>query len=759
MMSRGRPPSRPPCDRRPGRVRAKEIIPLTPRSLRTLCRRAEALRRLARGSRAALIAAGGAAAAGALAAVVARTLGMDWPAVVAWSLPPAGAFAGFAWSLAFQSRSLADAALALEETYGLKTLFTTALALASEPSGEAASPFTRSILRDAETRAREVAPGAIAEWRLGRPAGFAVGSTALLVAATLFFPTLDLLGRGEARAAETEQRMVRREEARRLEELARRLEIETLPTPALADVPDIATDLERLADALRDPRLQREEAMLKVSDLKDRLQAERKDLQENQPQLSAQALKDLQTPEGRALALSLLNREFAQASDQAATLAEALRAGELEAEQQEALGGDLARIGDALEGNRDVAEGLAAAGESLEGGLPQAGAQHLDDLAETLDALAERAEAERALAEAARALDHARRSLADAQPGGGEGDGAAQGDAASGEGDPSGSESGDPSAAQGATPGGDGSNAGADPNRSGGPQGPEGGDPSQSTGPQGGSPSGGESGAESSASGSGDPSGSAGGAAGATPPSGSQGAAGETPGSSGSGQGRQSGGGWGELPPEGASQGEGRSASGSQGDQGGQSGQAGASGSGGQQSGSQSGAAGGPSGGASGATSGGSSQSGGGAQAQSGGAAGGASAAGRGGGQDWGVGSTNLEEGGGGGASGEAKAGESRQRDGDAAAWEERFMSLYRERSIEASTFDGRVQGRRGEGPELGWRSVEAEVDRRTPGVSAGDLFMETRAREKQALDQQDIPFEYKDSVRRYFDAIEVPNR
>jgi hypothetical protein len=86
-------------------------------------------------------------------------------------------------------------------------------------------------------------------------------------------------------------------------------------------------------------------------------------------------------------------------------------------------------------------------------------------------------------------------------------------------------------------------------------------------------------------------------------------------------------------------------------------------------------------------------------------------------------------------------------------------MSLYRERSIQARTQDGQVQGQHGQGEELGWRSVDGQVERREPTAAQGDLFMETRIREKQSLDQQDIPFEYKDSVRRYFDSIEVPNR
>lgn len=759
-------------------------------SLRSVCRRAEALRRVARGGRAGLVAAGAASLAGALVAVGARSLGFDWPSWLAAALPGAGAAAGLVWSLVYQSRPLQDAALALEERYGLKTLLTTALAFGS--SG-ASSTFVDSILRDAEARARQIDPRSIVQWRLGRPLGFALASAALLAAATVFFPPLDLLNRGEREAREEAQRVVRREEARRLEDLARQLDVRTSALPATdAAGGDIAAELDRLADALRDPMLSRDDAMLKVSDLKEKLNAEREVLEAKTPELSAMALKDLKTAEGRALALSLMNREFGQAAGQASALAEALRAERFAGAEQAALGEDLGKIADALKGNDSVAGGLAAAGDSLESGRGQAGAERLDKLADTLKELAGAAEAERALAAAAEALDRTRRSVGEGASPSAEG-----GEPAAGEPGQQGEGRGSESSA----PGAEGSRASAGPEGSAGEPGAQGLPASSGDGASGSADGAGESTSSSAASGSPDasgsgssgasgaqPEGTAGsastgetpgaqgapgqpsGAAGSPSQSGSQGGAqGATPGSSsqggapGAGQqgdsgapgaGEQSGGGWGETAPTGADDsgagGQNGQGGGQQG-QSGQSGQAGQSGSGGQ---SASGASGGGQSGSAG--SGASASSG---QGSSGGAAASGASPGSaagGGGSDWGVGSTNLEQGGGASSPREPSA-SSRQAAGASREWEEKFMSLYRERSIQARTFDGKVQGQRGEGPELGWRSTEAPVERRRATAAEGDLFMETRSREKQSLDQQDIPFEYKDSVRRYFDSIEAP--
>lgn len=123
---------------------------------------------------------------------------------------------------------------------------------------------------------------------------------------------------------------------------------------------------------------------------------------------------------------------------------------------------------------------------------------------------------------------------------------------------------------------------------------------------------------------------------------------------------------------------------------------------------------------------------------------------------DWGVGSTNLEGGGQGGGGGKNSE---RYSNAAKADWEEQFMRLYSARTIQANTFDTSVKGQRGEGADLGYREVEAQARREQPSVSQSDLFLETRAREKQSLDHQDVPLDYKDAVRRYFDSIEVPKR
>ena len=100
-----------------------------------------------------------------------------------------------------------------------------------------------------------------------------------------------------------------------------------------------------------------------------------------------------------------------------------------------------------------------------------------------------------------------------------------------------------------------------------------------------------------------------------------------------------------------------------------------------------------------------------------------------------------------------------RQADQNRARWEETFMKLYAEHSIQANTIDSKVSGRMGQGPDIGWRSIDGQVRRQQPAAPLSDLFLENRRQEKQSLDGQDIPLDSKEAVRRYFDSLEVPNR
>ena len=97
-----------------------------------------------------------------------------------------------------------------------------------------------------------------------------------------------------------------------------------------------------------------------------------------------------------------------------------------------------------------------------------------------------------------------------------------------------------------------------------------------------------------------------------------------------------------------------------------------------------------------------------------------------------------------------------RQLRAEARRWEEKFMQLYAERAIQATTQDGAVRGQMGPGEEIGFRNVEAQVTRPSLTADETELFLEARRREKQSLDSQDIPPDVKKAVQKYFDSIEV---
>lgn len=96
-----------------------------------------------------------------------------------------------------------------------------------------------------------------------------------------------------------------------------------------------------------------------------------------------------------------------------------------------------------------------------------------------------------------------------------------------------------------------------------------------------------------------------------------------------------------------------------------------------------------------------------------------------------------------------------READRAPEAWEEQFMSDRAGRAIEAGTRDARVRGTLGEGSNTGERETDGRVERVSPGAPVREMLAEAGRRERESLERQDIPVDYKDSVRRYFESLE----
>lgn len=248
--------------------------------LTSRCRRAERLRRLGRVCRTSAFVGAGALFLATIAVLLTRTLG--WPWQTAWSiaLPALATPAAFALLWIRFRQPIADAALAFEDLYGLKTLFTTALALApaGADAGAGASPITQFVLQKAEAASPTIRPGDIVEWRLRLPSALMVAGGLALWATTALFPTFDLLGQRERTERLEAEKEVRRAEARDIEELARQLKSELPARSLLADEEDLAFEMDDLANSLRDPALGKSDAMLKVSDMKQKIEDEREEL-------------------------------------------------------------------------------------------------------------------------------------------------------------------------------------------------------------------------------------------------------------------------------------------------------------------------------------------------------------------------------------------------------------------------------------------------------------------------------------------------
>lgn len=746
------------------------------RPVQNFCRKAERLRRLEVALRCALW--GGAAGAilGAVWIGAARTLGLGGPLGLGGGADIDTRFgvqfavtiiaaAGLSFCVAFvvALRPLGRVAVALDEHYGLKTTISTALAMAPIAAADGAgSEFAQAIIRGATERIGALRPGSVVRWRLKRPGGALVLGVIALAAMAFYFPHYDVLGRSIAREKVEAQTRVRKSEARRLEELARELKPKT-PAPLAAMPLDVSRELDRLADSLRRPDMERADAMLKVSDVKEKIERERQKLRQDRPKVQAEIVRELATEAARELARALLTRQYGRAAKAAEAMARDVREGATSEAENAELGADLEKLAGAIEGNPAVSGKLAQAGGNLSRGLPRAGAQRLDELADTLGDL-ERAEAMAGeLARATEALERAQRALGrggQAESRGGrsaQGRQGAQGDKNSSNRGASGNQgkggAGGESGKSGSEGGQSGSQAGQGQDQAGSQGGGAQGQAGERGSGQSGSQAAGSQGADSQSGGgsdSGANSGSEGSSGGESGSSGSQGGSPQSPNSGGQQGGEQDqsqGGGWGEVPPNSLGEGAG-SQGGAQGSGGGQGQSGGGQSGGGQSSGGGQGSAGG------GASGQGGSESGQGSGQGSG--RGSSSGSGQGSGNDWGVGSTNLDGGRFGGDGGGSFGG--RQSSAPKARWEEQFMRLYAEKSIQARTINSRVTGTQGEGEDIGWRNVEAKVKHEALSAQTSELFLETQSREKQSLDHQDIPLDYKDAVRRYFDSIEVPS-
>lgn len=682
---------------------------------------------------------------------------------------------------------LTRVALIADQSHGSSELFLTAVHVQESLKNQDPKGFQRQILQEANEKASLLRFAFLPRQPLLPRLGWGISATVVALAVANFLPFLDFVGQGELRAEAQRTREVLQTEARRLEQIARELELPTPPATPSGDgettpptTRDAAEAIEALRRALQDQRqpLEAREALAQLSSVTDRLEQQRQEAQaQGQVSLERQTAQSGQTPQearrtaGMERALRRGDLETAEEElDRALNTAGLAPDPEMARDQAQSLAGELRDLARRMQGAQGLAqamESLAQALENNDSNGVNSGRQQFAEAARALQAVQQEA---RRLAQALEALQGTRENLAEAARGNQDGGDRRQANAAETTGgaegadgteesggenaDSSSSNSSQPGATrtQGATSGfnqamGDGSapqeassaeGSGADSfATSGGFSDQFGvGDTSGS------SPNGGQSG-QSGAGGSQQ--------AGASNPSGTS-ASGQQGGQQGSQQGTSSSQGGeqeGQQNQEGergqeesaenGNEGQQQMASASEGGQG-TSGQSGARSSQGRQSDGQQASAGPSSGG--GQISGASGPSGSSSSSPI---------------TQAGVGTTNLDE-----SNGRARPpgmapSENRQLSGRTSDWTEEFVRLYNPRVNEVQGRQEQARARMGEGEFSGSTDVAGSQRRETARTQATRAFMDWRETNRQSQAVEAIPRGYRDLVKSYFDSIEPP--
>lgn len=320
-----------------------------------------------------------------------RLLPIEWEPPVVLPVAAAGVvlLTALVWS-AFNRVRLFDAAVRADEALGLHERLSTAVLL-RDPQSEP----EQAVVRDAERHAGRIRVGDSFPLRLGRHARRAAAPLLLLLPAWLLLPDIDLPAvmnppaptQLEALTLETPDEAVERLEALareigQTEQLKRKLEAERLQR-----------ELQALARDLRERRIDAPEALKKMTQLQDRLEQRREQIEE---QLAR--AREMRTTRGgehtRQMREAMEKGNFKQAAAELKDLQDQVKRGELTQQDQADLERELAEMAEQFGTDTELGQALAEAAARLgEGSMNEALAgletaeMNMQDLQEMLEEL------------------------------------------------------------------------------------------------------------------------------------------------------------------------------------------------------------------------------------------------------------------------------------------------------------------------------------------------------------------------------------
>lgn len=270
-----------------------------------------------------------------------------------------------------------EAALTADERLGLKERLSSALTLS-----QVDHPMVRALEADAAAHARRIRAREAVPFSVPRRTRFLPLAVGILVMLGLLLPSFDVLRMGSRREAIGEEEREIQQHADRLKEVERRVAASQEIRPATA-VAELAQEIKRISEELKKERLERTQALAKVSTLSDKVEAERRRLLEktglNREMSASQDFGSLEE-----FANSLKDQDFAKAAQKLKELAQGLESGKLSEAQKGALAADLEAAARLLRENPELSRALAEMALSLRSNEIGALNLALDDALATL---------------------------------------------------------------------------------------------------------------------------------------------------------------------------------------------------------------------------------------------------------------------------------------------------------------------------------------------------------------------------------------
>ncbi|RJP34369.1 MAG: hypothetical protein C4527_02230 [Candidatus Omnitrophota bacterium] len=315
---------------------------------------------------------------------------------VEWSLPVTLVIVGISAPAAFlwfwiNRTHLKESAILVDQHLFLKEKISSALELGKcEDDAANDIEWRKALLHDALYTCGKLDLRKAFPFQSPRELRWFWAPSVLLILTLFVLPQWDLItGRGQAQAGVAEQEKVEKELQKFIQ---RQLVMERRDQEKqLIEAAKISQDVKDLAKDLAKGKIDKREALAKLSSLEDEWEKRKTQLETMKPESSQMAQQMRQKMTGE-LAQSMQNSDFKKAADALKEIQKKLKMESMDSDNQKRLSDELSNLAGALEMNSPLAKALANAAKNLEVGDSQSAMKalqlaqiNLSDLQEVAD--------------------------------------------------------------------------------------------------------------------------------------------------------------------------------------------------------------------------------------------------------------------------------------------------------------------------------------------------------------------------------------